>query len=305
MSSICVEVAKEHPKIEIDSELLLDDTAFAEYMLEKNKLNNADIVLVLKDLLKLKYYPVAIKFFFDEKEFAEFKKNGNYKVPTKPLTFCHYSSASRLKGEVLLGSKNKLGCSNAKYVFGLKEFDAMEIKTHMKYARDEEQAEKFIKSKPRFSRPPIAFVTAPLHKAIFEPDIIHIICDVLQSYHIYNDYASAFDVHPIRPNFMINSAACGGSVWSYNNSTINIVPMCSGSYTSGKTEQGEINVFIPGDQIEEVVKRLLERTIDQGGASFPRTGETYPGYDVCKLCPLLIFKEDTRRETGKKKSRRC
>ncbi|HID42643.1 MAG TPA: hypothetical protein EYP30_02525 [Archaeoglobaceae archaeon] len=295
MSNVCVEVARELSQVKIDSRLLLDDTAFAEHMLEKEKLDYADIVLLFRNLLKLKYYPVAIKFFFDE-ELRKFKEKGNYKVSSKPLTFCHYSSASRLKGEVLVGSKNKLGCSNARYVFGWKEFDEREIKTHLKYAKDKEQAEKFVKSKTRLNKPLIAFATAPLHKAAFKPDVIHIICDVLQSYHIYNDYASAFGIHPIRPIFMINSAACGGAVWSYNNHMINIVPMCSGSYTSGKTEQGEINVFIPGEQIEEVAKRLLERTRQYGGASFPRTGETYPGYDVCKLCPLLTFREEGKVE---------
>lgn len=76
------------------------------------------------------------------------------------------------------------------------------------------------------------------------------------------------------------------------------MPMCSGSFTSGKTEQGEINVFIPGGQIETVVKRLLERVKEYGGASFSRTGETYPGSDICKLCPLLTFKEGKEETRG-------
>lgn len=288
----------EKSETEIDSELLLDDKEFAGHMLGKDDLSNADMTLTLKNLLKLTYYPVAIKFFFDHKELDEFKKSKKYKVASKPLTFCHYSATSRQKGEILLGEKRKLGCSNARYIFGYKDFDEREVKSHLKYTRDKDQAEKFVKSKSRLERAPIAYVTAPLHKVNFKPDVVHIICNVLQSYHLSNDYASALDMHPIRPNFTMNSAACGGAVWAYNNNKINIMPMCSGSYTSGKTEQGEINVFIPGGQIEPVVKRLLERVKEYGGASFPRTGETYPGSDICKLCPLLSFKEEKEESEG-------
>jgi hypothetical protein len=66
--------------------------------------------------------------------------------------------------------------------------------------------------------------------------------------------------------------------------------MCSGSYTSGKTERGEVNVAVPGDQIEAVAKRMLERTVRNRGVSFLRKREPYPGFDVCGGCPMLVFK---------------
>ncbi|MFN3383591.1 MAG: DUF169 domain-containing protein [Archaeoglobaceae archaeon] len=276
----------------LDTEILLDDAKFAKFMLEKGELSNADMVFALRNLLRLKYYPVAIKFFYNEAEIEEFKQNHEYLVACHPFTFCHFSAASRQRGDVLFGEKKTLGCSNARYLFSWKEFDEGEVKSHLKYARNKEQAEKFVKTKPRLLNGLLAFATAPLHKAKFKVDVVHIICDVLQSYHIYNDYASAMDVHPITPNFMMNSAVCGGAVWTFNNKTINVVPMCSGSYTAGKTEQGEINVFIPGEHFKAFVIRLLERTVEQNGASFPRTGETYPGFNVCKLCPFLTFKKE-------------
>ncbi len=280
----------------IDSELLLDDRRFAETMLAKGKLSKADMVFILRNLLKLKYYPVAVKFFYDEEELDEFKSSTKYKVACNPFTFCHFSAASRQRGDVLLGDRRSLGCSNARYLFGWKELDEQEIKSHLKYTKGREQAEKFVKTKPRLPEGLLAFATAPLHKATFEPDMIHIICDVLQSYHLYNDYASALDIHPIQPNLMMNSAVCGGAVWTYNNRKINVVPMCSSSYTSGKTEQGEINVYVPWEHFEPMVRRLLERTAHYGGASYPRTGETYPGFNVCKLCNFLIFREPKEEE---------
>ncbi|AGK61215.1 Uncharacterized protein conserved in archaea [Archaeoglobus sulfaticallidus PM70-1] len=277
-------------KVCFDSETLLDDVEFSKKLLSKDGLSRADMVFALRNLLRLKYYPVAVKYFYSEEEVEEFRKN-KYKIGIHPFTFCHFSAVSRQRGEIVFSRRENLGCSNARYLFGWKDFDENEIKSHKKYTRDLEQAERFVKTKPRLPEGLKALATAPLHKAPFEPDLIHIICDVLQSYHLYNDYASAMDVHPIQPNFMMNSAVCGGAVWTYVNKRINIVPMCSGSYTAGKTEQGEINVFIPWEHFEPTVRRLLERTVRDGGPSFPRTGETYPGFDLCKLCNFLIFKE--------------
>ncbi len=283
----------------VDSELLLDDKRFAEVMLEKKHtvgLTKADMVFILRNLLKMKYYPVAVKFFFSKDEVEKFKQEHEYLVACNPFTFCHFSAASRQRGDVLLGDKRTLGCSNARYVFGWKELDEQEIKSHLKYVRDMEQADKFVRTKPRLPRGLVAFATAPLHKAKFEPDIIHIICDVLQSYHLYNDWASAMDVHPVEAYFCMNSAVCAGAVRCYNDRRLNVVPMCSSSYTSGKTEQGEINVYIPWEQFEPMILRLLERTAKYGGASLPRTGETYPGFNVCKLCNFLIFRKPKEEE---------
>lgn len=54
-------------------------------------------------------------------------------------------------------------------------------------------------------------------------------------------------------------------------------------------EQAEINWIWPYEHIEPTVHWTLERTVRDGGASFPRTGETYPGFDICKLCPFLVW----------------
>ena len=61
-------------------------------------------------------------------ELEDFKSNSDYKLALRPYTFCHYVAASRQRGDILLGTPDKLGCSNAKYVFGWKELDDAEIK---------------------------------------------------------------------------------------------------------------------------------------------------------------------------------
>ncbi len=281
----------------IDSDLLLDDRRFAEVMLKKRDaegLSKADMVFILRNLLKLKYYPVAVKFFYNKNEFEEFKLKADYLIPYNSLTFCQFSAVSRQRGDILLGDSRTLGCSNARYIFGWKDLDELEVRNHLKYVKNIEQAEKFVKTKPRLKKGLIAFATAPLHKATYTPDIVYVVCDVLQSYHLYNDYASAMDVHPIHVSLMMNSAVCGGAAWTYNKKIICVAPMCSSSYTSGKTEQGEIYVYIPWEHFEPTIVRLLERTAKYGGASYPRPGETYPGFDVCKFCSFFQFRKNIR-----------
>jgi len=280
----------------LETEKYLDDVAFAEALLEKaahanGRLSAADIVFALRNLLKMTYYPVAIKYFFDARDLERFKRESDYKIAMRPYTFCHFVAASRQRGDTLLGTADKMGCSNAKYVMGWKALDDAEVKSHLKYTRDRDQAERFVRTKKQLPEGLLGFATAPLHKAAFAPDVVHGVCDVLQAYHLGNDWCAAFDTHPFAMVMTMNSSICHGCVQCFVLSQPNITPMCSSSKTAGKTEQSEINWVWPGDQLEPTVRWMLERTVRDGGPSFPRTGETYPGFDICKLCSFLVFKK--------------
>jgi hypothetical protein len=52
-----------------------------------------------------------------------------------------------------------------------------------------------------------------------------------------------------------------------------------------------VNVFIPGTQIEATVKRMLARIEASGGGSITRPGDPFPGGNVCKNCPLIVFRK--------------
>lgn len=273
----------------IDTTLLLDDIGFAKALLDKGTLSNSDIVFALRNLLKMKYYPVAVKLFFSKGELEDFKKNAEYRVGTHGFTFCHYLAASRQRGDILLMTMETLGCSNAKYTFGWKEFDESEVSSHQKYTKDKAQAERFVKTKKRLKPGLLAIATAPLHRTPYKPDVVHGMSDVLQAYHLGNDWMTAMDIHPFEMTMTMNSSACHGVAAVYLTDKPNITPMCSGSYTAGKTEQGEINWIWPGSHLEPTVRWMLERTVRDKGVSFPRTGETYPGFNMCKLCPFLVW----------------
>lgn len=254
------------------------------------EINYAQAQELFERLLKLDYHPVAIKFFKSLEEAKEYKAE---KRMAAKVTFCQFTAASRMANYVLKGTNENILCENCLTSFGFTEPSDEEAKGHMKYVVDFEKAKQVLATKPRLQVGAIkAFMTAPLAKTPVEPDVIMFVCNPLQAYHILNDYIGAFNVHPLQFNHTVNSAVCGGAVWSYLNHKPNMTTMCAGSYTSGKTEKGEVNVFIPGDQILDVAKQLAFRTEFSGGASLPYNGTEWPGLDVCKKCPLIRFKDE-------------
>jgi uncharacterized protein (DUF169 family) len=246
---------------------------------------------VLMDELRLMHYPIAIKYFFDQKELDAFVRDAPHYVSAKPLTFCQAEIGARMEGITVLVDKAHLGCGNAKFVLGWKELDEGEIKGHLKYVRNLEQAERFVKSKPRLEKELLAVAVSPLGDTFQAPDVVHFYCDNMQAYHLVVDWMAAMDHHPLRPNMTMNSAACAGNVQAFNTNEANVFLACSGSYNAGKTERGEINVAIPGSQIGAVVERLLERKQQYGGPALTRVGHPFPGADICKNCPLIVFKK--------------
>lgn len=247
----------------------------------------------LMDELRLYHHPIAVTFLFNDDEIEEFKAKTPHSLAVKPITFCQWEIPARMQRKTILGTPETLGCSNAKVSFGWKEIDEVEIKSQLKYCRDLEQAERFMRSKPTMPKNQLkALAVGPLGEAVMKPHVIHFYCDNMQSYHLGIDYMAAMDVHPLRPNVAMSSAACGGTVFSWLEKTMNMCPACSGQYNSGKMERGELNVFMPADHLEPLVERLLFRIGKHGGAAITRPGDPFPGADICKNCPLITFKKD-------------
>jgi uncharacterized protein (DUF169 family) len=244
--------------------------------------------------LRLMHYPVAIKYFFDDAELNAFRAAQPHYAPVKPLTFCQAEIGARMEGVAVLVEKDKLGCSNAQFVFGWKELDEGEVKSHAKYCVDAAQARRFVEGKPRLPEGKLlAVAVSPLALAAGTPDVVHFYCDNMQAYHLVDDWMATQNVHPFRPSLCVNSAACGGNVFAFNEGQANLFLACSGSYNSGKTERGEINVAIPGGHMEAIVERMRARVAaGKGGASITRLGEPFPGADICKNCPLIVFKKE-------------
>jgi uncharacterized protein (DUF169 family) len=247
---------------------------------------------VLMEELRLYHLPIAVKYLFTDAELEDFKENADYVTPVKNLTFCQWEIAARMKGQTVLALPDQLGCTNAAYVLGWRQFSDAEVLSHLKYVKNEDQAKRFLLSKPRLEEGKLkAIIVGPLGDSYFDPDTVHFYCDNMQAYHLAVDYMAATDIHPLRTNIMMNSSACAGNIFSFLNKSANMLPACSGSYNAGKTERGEINFVIPGEHIGITVERLLERKAQCGSSAVTRPGDHFPGADICKNCSVIVFKK--------------
>ena len=243
--------------------------------------------------LHLYHYPIAVRFFFAAAELEAFKRESDeIESPLKPLTFCQWEVAARMQGKVIYGERRDLSCHSARYCFGWKEFDETEVAGQMKYAGSRELAERFVRSKPRLPEGLLGVAVAPLAKAgLFDhADTVHFYCDPMQAYSLAVDYMAAVGVHPLPTSIMTNSSACGGNAGTYLSGQFNLLLACSGSYAAGKTERNEVNIILPGERIGALCQRLMERVDATGGGSLARTGDGFPGADICQNCPLIAFR---------------
>ncbi len=247
----------------------------------------------LMENLRLYHFPVAVTFLPDEAAIARFCEQSEIFVPANPLTFCQAELAARMQGKTVLMRPENMTCRMANIAFGWKEFEQKDLgMQRMRYTRTLEQARRVLEDRPKLPKGFMAAVAVgPLGDAAQDPSVVHFYCDPMQAYHLLIDYMAATDQYPLRPYLSTGSAACGGSVFACLQKTANMVTACAGSYSSGKTERGELNVMIPGEHIRQSVERLLERIEETGGASVTRPGDPFPGLDVCGNCPLIKFKK--------------
>ena len=243
---------------------------------------------VLMRKFRLYHHPVAVTFLFTEEDVAEFKKTTPHYVPARPLTFCQWEVAARMKGQTIVGDRKTLGCPNGKISFGWGKIEEEEVAYLADQYGSRELAEKLLFTKPVLPRKSVLGVAVgPLGKAVVPPHVVHFYCDNIQSYNLAFDYMIATKTHPLRPMVCEHSSACGGAVFCWQEQTFNLTPSCPGSYSCGKTERGEVNVFIPGAHIEATVERLVARSKERGDEA-----DEFPGADICKNCPLILFKNE-------------
>lgn len=249
----------------------------------------SEMEAVLMKELRLYHHPVAITFLFTDEDVARFREATPHVVPVRPLTFCQWEIAARMEARTVLGEKKHLGCRNGNISFGWAEPDEDDIKDAAAGFGSREVAELILHSKPRLSPGSVKAVAAgPLGKAAIPPHVVHFYCDNMQSHALAAEYMAATKTHPLRPMVCESSSACGGGVFCHQEQTFNMTPCCQGSYNSGKTERGEVNVFIPGAHMEATVERLHNRVRQT-------SGYTYPGADICKNCPMIDFERGSRK----------
>lgn len=243
---------------------------------------------ILMRSLRLYHYPIAVNLLFTEADVEDFKKATPHYTPAKPLTFCQWEIAARMKGQTIVGDQKTLGCPDGKVSFGWSTVDEDDINFAAKQYGSRALAEKMLLTKPILAKKSLkGLAVGPLGKAVIPPDVVHFYCDNIQSHNLAVDYMIATKTHPLRPMVCQNASTCGGTVFCWQEQTFNLTPSCPGSYNSGKTERGEVNVFIPGSQIGITVESLVARR-----KTFGDEADAFPGADICNNCPLIHFKKN-------------
>ena len=68
----------------------------------------------LMDELRLYHHPVGVTLLFSDAEVDAFKQaHPDYCLPARPMTFCQWEVAARMQGKTVIGTVDKLFCTNA------------------------------------------------------------------------------------------------------------------------------------------------------------------------------------------------
>lgn len=241
---------------------------------------------------RLDYDPVGILFVSTEDTPEDLPQT--HKTRNK-LTFCQYLAAVRQGRYALFMEKEKLLCRNAEICFGFREVEGdTDQKVHRKYLLDPELSLQAAKDKahlPLNRYQGVYLAPLPAFDALNRtPDIVHMLVQPFQGYHVLNDYMGAMGKTCLNFCHTPNSAVCGGSVWALQQQTANMNTMCAGSKASGKTEMAYMNLAIPGSQFLPTMAQLIRRKEKNGGTSLVGRGNhDWPGLDACQGCPLFRF----------------
>lgn len=274
----------------------LKETIAAVAAKSRDQMTYEDVADTYIYYIRVDFDPIGIRFCSSEAEISQYRINAKAKAK---LTYCQQLAMARGGHKAMFMPASMLLCENAEPVFGFRELDReKDTKRHMKYLRNEELAWQAPQGKAKLPKGKYCGIyTAPLamfDESGIDPDVVYFMLLPYQAYHILNDYMSAAGRSNLTFNHTPNSAVCSGSVWAFNHNTANLTTMCAGSKTSGKTDMSMMNLFIPGTQIKDSAAQLLKRAAETGGPSvLGKGGESWPGMDVCKGCPLFKYEEVT------------
>jgi uncharacterized protein (DUF169 family)/Pyruvate/2-oxoacid:ferredoxin oxidoreductase delta subunit len=139
--------------------------------LKGEKLNNKEIAESLKNLLTLRWSPVAVKLLKPGEDIPE-----NVVEPSAPLRHCQAITIAR-RGTSLYMPPSKHACPDGAAIMGLvpmsPKLRSGELYLLFKKLPNIECAQKMIAARPEFAAGTYrATIVAPLEEATFEPDVV-------------------------------------------------------------------------------------------------------------------------------------
>jgi uncharacterized protein (DUF169 family)/NAD-dependent dihydropyrimidine dehydrogenase PreA subunit len=220
-------------------------------------LNWQEMNKILKDTLKLRWDPVALKMMRPGE-----KKPSQAIEPPIPLRHCQSIIVAR-RGNCLFMPPRSHACPDGAGILGLVEMSPKlksgELYLLFKKMPDIETAQKMIGSRPEFPAGSYgATLLAPLEKAQFEPDVI--ILTLWPEQAMWLCCAQTY-ANGERQNFKtsgFNSTCADLVVQPMRTGEMNISFGCYGARASSEIDDFELYLSIPASLLEPVVQSLLK-----------------------------------------------
>ena len=238
----------------------------------------------LTNLLKLKYYPVAVKLF---KNTGEIPKEA--RKPRVKITVCQFVSLAKTYGRILYGTAEDIACAYGISNLGFKELPE-DIRSGERsvyiYAENREATKTIIEKIPRIEAGKFkAFVVAPLQETPVDPDIVLVSGNPAQITRLILGitWKEKFNGRLFFSS-SAHSGICGDSIAAtYNLNSPHLGIPCYGARSFALFQDDELVMGIPAKDLEDVVDGLT------------KTHEAYLGYPITPANlespppPLWIF----------------
>lgn len=209
-------------------------------------------------MLRLKTFPLAIKLLRDETDIPDgaIRPKRNLKGH---LTLCQAFALSRRAGNVMAMLREDMWCYIPVIALGLSETPEYFLEGHMYYPEKVSSpavARKVAESLPRLAAKKfIGVLSAPLKKAVFEPDLVLVYCNSFQLRCLLLGlrYKEGYQVRAT----MYGGNACVSSIVpAISNQQCQVAVPCGGDSAWAHAEDDEMIFSAPKDKIQDLLEGL-------------------------------------------------
>ena len=223
----------------------------------------------LTDLLRLKYYPVAVKLFEKVEDVPK-----EARKPRERITVCQFVGLTKTYGRILYGTVGEIACAYGASNLGFTELPG-DIKSGERsvyiYAENQKATKTIIEKIPRIETGKFkAFMVAPLQKTPVDPDLVLISGNSAQITRLILGitWKEKFDGR-LYVSSSAHSGVCGdGIAATYTLGKPHLGIPCYGARSFALFQDDELIMGIPAKDLEDTLEGLT------------KTHEAYMGYPI-------------------------
>lgn len=229
----------------------------------------------LERRVRLKTFPLAVKFLKDEEEIPEEAQRPQRDLDHR-LLLCQGFQLSRREGIIVAMLRQDMWCHEPVIGYGLQEPPDYFFEGHTRYPRDEatlEAGSHFAQEFPRLEVGRyVGVVSAPLKSAPFVPDIVMIYCDGVQLSLLLLGRAWQ-DGYSLKCALSSHAACVYGVVPAVLYEQCQVAVPCRGDHYSAMAGDDEMIFTVPRGKLEDLIAGL--RYVEKNESRLPH-GYTLP-----------------------------